>query len=75
MDYGMGWKIEQDEGGPKLVMHSGGQAGTSTFLVNIPEAKLTIAIMCNLQGLRLKPLARRIGGVVLWANTESENRK
>ena len=63
--YGLGWKLEQDEGGPLLISHSGGQAGTSTFLVTIPQANLTVATMCNLQGVSIKNTARKIGMAVL----------
>ncbi len=46
--YGLGWRIRQ-RGGHKVVYHTGGQAGTSTILVNAPASGIVVAIMCNLQ--------------------------
>jgi len=72
IDYAMGWNIEQDEGGPMIISHSGGQAGTSTFFATIPQAKLSIAVMGNLQGVRMKNIARKVGMAVLQANSDEE---
>ena len=63
--YGLGWNLEQDAGGPKLISHSGGQAGTSTFLVFIPRFELVVAVMCNLEGVSAKSIAREIGRAVI----------
>ena len=64
-DYGLGWKLEQDNGGPLLISHSGSQAGTSTFLVMIPKFKLVVAVMCNLEDISAKNIARSIGMAVI----------
>ncbi len=54
--YGLGWRVERLNGEP-LVGHSGGQAGTSTYLLATPSQKSAVAVMCNLQGASLKTLA------------------
>jgi CubicO group peptidase (beta-lactamase class C family) len=70
IDYAMGWNIEQDEGGPMLISHGGNQAGTSTFFVTIPQAKLSVAVMGNLEGVNMKNIARKVGMAVLQANSD-----
>jgi len=57
--YGLGWRI-QELGGARLVGHSGGQSGTSTYLLATPSRKSAVAVMCNLQGASLKTLASSI---------------
>ncbi len=57
--YGLGWNIAQD--GAKIVSHSGGQAGTSTFLLIVPKHDIVVSVMCNMQGAPTAQLARDIG--------------
>ena len=40
--------------------HSGGQPKVSTFLVFCPEDRTAVALMCNLSGTGLKPLANKL---------------
>src|SRR5690606_5752378 len=47
--YGLGWRVDA-LGGDRLVGHSGGQAGTSTYLLTTPGRESAVAVMCNLQG-------------------------
>ncbi len=61
--YGLGWFVNEQE--PKLIYHSGGQAGTSTFLAILPENDVVIAVMCNLQGTPCAQLVRTIGKSIL----------
>ncbi|MEO1981237.1 MAG: serine hydrolase domain-containing protein, partial [Fuerstiella sp.] len=61
--YGLGWKV-QSHFGQKLVSHTGGQSGTSTVLVLLPEKGTSVAIMCNLQHVSLYKLALSIADVV-----------
>jgi CubicO group peptidase (beta-lactamase class C family) len=57
--YGLGWGISK--AGPyQVVGHSGGQAGTSTVLLMIPEKRLAVAAMANVEGVDLDGLAREI---------------
>ncbi len=67
-EYGLGWRIS-DEAGLKAVGHSGGQAGTSTHLLLIPETGTTVSVMCNLQNVTLKDLAHSLARCVskLWS--------
>lgn len=58
-NYGFGWGVGESSE-QKVVSHSGGQAGTSTFLLLWPEEGKAIAVMCNLQGASLSGLARQI---------------
>jgi serine beta-lactamase-like protein LACTB len=56
---GLGCFVQNAEGG-KLVYHSGGQPKVSTFLMLQPERRTAVAIMSNLQGAPLQPLATEI---------------
>ncbi len=62
--YGLGWDITSIAG-LKLVRHTGGQSGTSTLLEMIPEKGLIVAIMCNLDGVAMVPIAEQINAVLL----------
>jgi serine beta-lactamase-like protein LACTB, mitochondrial len=55
--YGLGFQI-RDAG--KFVMHSGGQSGTSTRLLMIPQARFSLAILANMDGVPLDDLERAI---------------
>ncbi len=57
--YGLGWRIGSLEQ-HKAVWHSGAQAGTSTYLLLIPDQGISIGIMSNLQGSALAGLANEI---------------
>lgn len=61
--YGLGWAIIE-RNGSKEVSHSGGQQRVNTMLLMIPERKVAVALMCNLEGAGLLALAREIGDIV-----------
>ena len=61
--YGLGWRVSKRRG-RKQVWHTGGQAGTSTILLLVPETGTTVAIMCNLQSVQLLSLATTIADSV-----------
>lgn len=61
--YGLGWRVGR-RSGRKTVSHTGGQSGTSTVLLLVPETGVSVAIMCNLQNARLVELAAAITDVV-----------
>jgi len=61
--YGLGWRVGR-RSGRKTVSHTGGQSGTSTVLLLVPETGASVAIMCNLQHARLVELASAIADVV-----------
>jgi CubicO group peptidase (beta-lactamase class C family) len=62
--YGMGWAI-YERAGVKEISHSGGQPRVATLLYLLPEKKIVVAIMCNLEGARLIDLAREVADM-LW---------
>ena len=61
--YGLGWGIGKFAD-RKIVSHSGGQAGTSTYYMSIPEQGITVAVMCNLQSAKVGKIAEAILGIV-----------
>jgi CubicO group peptidase (beta-lactamase class C family) len=62
--YGLGWRM-QELAGKKWVGHEGSQPGVSTFLLMVPADGFVVAILANLEGLDLGPLAVRMAQVVL----------
>jgi CubicO group peptidase (beta-lactamase class C family) len=58
--YGLGWMVGQ-EGGRLLVAHSGGAMGGTTYLLRDPRARLSAAVLTNLDGVpRLRDLALQL---------------
>lgn len=55
--YGLGFMLFE---GGKFVTHTGGQAGTSTQLIMIPEQHFALAVLANMDGVRLKELVYAI---------------
>lgn len=53
---GLGCFVEQVNG-QRRISHSGGQPKVATFLVFSPDTRSAVALMCNLNGARLKALA------------------
>jgi CubicO group peptidase (beta-lactamase class C family) len=64
--YGLGWGISKP-GEYQVVGHSGGQAGTSTILLLVPEKHLAVAAMANVEGADLDGMAREILGMYAGA--------
>ncbi len=62
--YGLGWQIGDAPGRP-WVGHGGAQTGTRTLLWMSPTGDFTVALMANLEGVQLEPLARKIADIVL----------
>ncbi|HEX9654056.1 MAG TPA: serine hydrolase [bacterium] len=62
--YGMGWGV-YSYNGRFLVMHTGGQAETSTRLEVYPDDNFAIAVGCNVEGTDLAPYADRLYQLVL----------
>lgn len=58
--YGLGWGVKL-RGTELLVSHGGAQQRTSTYLYLRPEKGCAVALMCNLEGAQLAPLAERLG--------------
>jgi CubicO group peptidase (beta-lactamase class C family) len=65
VDYGLGWAID-DQNGVKRVAHGGGQQRVTTFLAMIPEKRVAIILMTNLEGASgLAPFAYRLAEIAL----------
>ena len=57
MAYGLGFALLE---GGKFVTHTGGQAGTTTRLLIIPQAHFVLALMANMDGVPLTDIARAL---------------
>ena len=55
--YGLGFGLPE---GGKFVMHTGGQSGTSTELLIIPQTHFAVAVLANLEHAELRDLVRAI---------------
>jgi CubicO group peptidase (beta-lactamase class C family) len=55
--YGLGFQLPE---GGKFVMHTGGQSGTSTELLIIPQTRFAVAVLANLEHAELRDLVRAI---------------
>jgi CubicO group peptidase (beta-lactamase class C family) len=62
--YGMGWRTLRKYG-LTLVMHGGGQQGTSTTILIAPERRAGIVVLTNMDGLDTGALAADILKIVL----------
>lgn len=63
--YGYGVNVVLSHKGYRLLLHSGGQSGTATFLVLVPEEDLAVAAMTNLQGGPARAVAIEATEIVL----------
>lgn len=54
--YGIGWMVTKSKTGQTSYLHTGAQQGASTLLMIRPEAKVVIAILCNLSRANGKEL-------------------
>lgn len=66
IDYGLGFRIGEHRG-QRTVFHGGAQARVSTFLLLLPDARVAIALLCNLERVRLQATALRLAEVVVPA--------
>ena len=64
IEYALGFRV-MGEGTRRAVAHGGAQSRVTTFLVLLPEQRVAIALMCNLEGARLQPLAKELAGMVV----------
>lgn len=55
--YGLGFQLPE---GGKFVMHTGGQSGTSTELLIVPQTQFAVAVLANLEHAELRDLVRAI---------------
>jgi len=45
--YGVGWFLQDDKQGRRVVSHSGGMGGVSTLLSIVPEQKVVVVVLSN----------------------------
>ncbi len=64
-EYGIGWSIEADAEGRRLIRHSGGSVGGITELRIYPDQGFVVAIVTNTSPADLKPLANDIVSIFL----------
>jgi len=53
--YGLGWMIQELDKS-KLVLHGGGQQGTSTLFAMLPKEGIAVALLCNLERAEPGPM-------------------
>ena len=58
--YGMGWQIGVDAGGRRRLVQSGRTPGGRSVLVLVPEARLAVAVLANVNGEHLDDHALKI---------------
>lgn len=62
--YGLGWVIGKLNG-VRTAAHSGAQPRVSTHLLLIPEHRIAVSVMCNLEGTQAPAeLARKLAGML-----------
>jgi CubicO group peptidase (beta-lactamase class C family) len=64
--YGMGWGVDFIQGFWN-VSHSGGQAGTSTYLLRFPRERFAVAVTCNEERQNTSRYAYLISSLILGA--------
>ena len=55
--YGLGFELPEQG---KFVMHTGGQPGTATELFIIPQEHFAVAVLANMDGVRIRDLVRAL---------------
>lgn len=72
IDYGLGFRV--DGAGERLrVWHSGAQARVSTMLLLLPTERIVVVVLCNLEQVRLQPLAFRLAELVAKSGAAAAN--
>lgn len=64
--YGLGFRVE-GAGDRLRVWHSGAQARVSTMLLLLPSERIVVVVLCNLEQVKLQPLAFRLAELVVKA--------
>lgn len=61
--YGLGFQIGE-QAGHRTVGHGGAQARVSTVLHVVPDDGIVVVLLCNLEHVKLQPLAQRLAALV-----------
>ncbi len=64
IDYALGFRVAERRGN-REVYHGGAQSRVSTFLLLLPERRVAVAVLCNLEGVKLQALARQLVDLVV----------
>lgn len=63
IEYGLGFRVATVDG-RLVVSHSGAQARVSTMLLLLPQPRVVVVLLCNLEHVRLQPLAAQLAKLV-----------
>jgi serine beta-lactamase-like protein LACTB, mitochondrial len=63
-DYALGWGVSTVDGA-KDVAHDGGQQGTSTSIILVPDRRKGVVVLMNMDGANASDLAREIMTILL----------
>jgi CubicO group peptidase (beta-lactamase class C family) len=59
--YGLGWTVNRQPSGRRMVAHSGGSTGATTHLLRCPEEEFAVVVLVNMSPTKVpKPLAEAI---------------
>src|SRR5215831_3721988 len=61
--YGFGWGIQQAANGHRLIEHGGELQGFTAFIARYPDDRLTVAVLCNMEGATPSYIAHRVAGM------------
>lgn len=64
IDYALGFRTGR-RNGHRFAGHSGAQSRVSTVLLILPDDGIVVVLLCNLEGVKLQPLAERLAELVL----------
>lgn len=67
--YALGFGV-REVGDKRFVQHGGAQSRVSTILCMLPDEQIAVAIMCNLEGMRLGGVAQQIALSVSRENSQ-----
>jgi serine beta-lactamase-like protein LACTB, mitochondrial len=62
--YALGWGVD-DKLGVRRISHGGGQQGTSTFLALVPERRVAVVVLANMDSVDVGELADQVVKIVL----------
>jgi len=66
IEYGLGFRVGERKG-RRVISHSGAQSRVSTMLYLLPDQQVVVVLLCNLERVRLLPLAEQLTDLVVAA--------
>lgn len=64
LTYGLGLRVDEHDG-RRAVMHSGAQSRVSTMFYTLPDDGVVVAVLCNLERVRLAGLAQKLAALAV----------